>query len=110
MNEQKRRIVTEVARQIQKKMADDGKILTGGFLAYCVVNQITNESARLRAKDAYYAGAEHVFTTLMNALDPDTPDHEPTAADMQRMDKLWNEISAWQEEQKLKFAPSGGSA
>lgn len=99
--------VVAAARKVAQQFADKGIVIQGGFIAYCLANQITNEAARLRAKDAYYAGAENLFMTIMGTLDPGT---EATPLDLMRMDGICQELTTWQKEQELKFTSPEGNA
>jgi hypothetical protein len=41
---------------------------------------------------AFMAGADHLFSSIMNILDADA---EPTDADLRRMDQIHRELEGW---------------
>lgn len=43
---------------------------------------------------AFYAGASALFNAILEGLDPD-PGHEPTHADLHRMDSISAELDEW---------------
>lgn len=56
---------------------------------------------------AFFAGAQHLFSSIMGILEPDA---EPTAKDLIRMDQIDKELKRFLEEFKLRTARPGGSA
>lgn len=99
--------VRKAAEAIQKRLLEEGHALQGGFMAYCLVRGVSNEAVRERVRDAFMAGAESCFTSMMMGLDEGK---EPTDDDMRRMSMIWSEIEAWRKDRELEFAPPGGSA
>lgn len=98
-----------VVEGITKKLCDDGRIIQAGFEAY----RITAMSPRApdvqvrECRMAWFAGAQHLFSSIMNVLDPGT---EPTEADMERMSKIGAELDAFVDELKLRVATPEGNA
>jgi hypothetical protein len=50
-------------------------------------------------EEAFYAGAQHLFSTVMRILDPGT---EPTLADLRKMDQINAELERFLEAYKRK--------
>jgi hypothetical protein len=77
-----------------KRAADQGKLLEVGFLALAVVamKAATPEEVA-RARVLYMAGAQHLFASLMAALDAD---HDPTPKDLMRMSLIAAELQAFE--------------
>jgi hypothetical protein len=50
-------------------------------------------------RTAFMAGAEHLFSSVMNVLDPG---QEPTADDLRRMDLIHTELEEWRDKLKAR--------
>ena len=63
------------------------------------------------AQKAFFAGAHHLFTSIMNVLDPG-PDTEPTERDLRRMSQIHAELERYERILKAEVAAakSGGPA
>lgn len=91
MNKQQERITNGLA----KHLTDRGLLIEAGFEAlrhYAIPKdapKVQVDEMRL----AFMSGAQHVFGTIMNILDPG---EEPTDADMNRMSMISSEIEAWE--------------
>ncbi len=93
------------------KLVNEGKLIAGGFAAYLMSNKIEVADPAMPAlNDAYMAGAEHLWASIMATLDPGA---DETPADMRRMDAIQTEIDAWRTAKMSAFAkayPTKGSA
>jgi hypothetical protein len=92
-----------------KALVDKGKLIEAGFLAMRV-QIIPADASPGQVSDmriAYMGGAQHLFASLMAALDPDK---DPTPNDMRRMALIDAELRAIEGELKLRAARVGGSA
>src|SRR4051812_30169310 len=98
-----------LAEDIQRKLANEGKILEGGWAALrmMVMPSDASEVQVHEMRKAYFAGAQHLFSTMMVMLDPG---EEPTDADMRKMDLIAAELEAWTREMKLEMATAKGQA
>jgi len=67
-----------------KRASDNGLILELGWLA-CLDTMEPKAEYANDLRLAYYAGAQHLFASIMVFMDED---HEPTKRDMDRMTKL----------------------
>lgn len=103
---------TEAERTIHdafvKALADEGKLIEAGFaimrqemMADCSPAQVDE----LRV--AYMCGAQHLFASLMAAMDTGS---DLTPADFRRISLIDAELRAFQEEMHLRSAQTGGSA
>jgi hypothetical protein len=55
-------------------------------------------------RNSFFAGAQHLFASIMHGLDPDK---EPTEADMRRMDLIDAELKRFITEFELKLRTAG---
>jgi hypothetical protein len=79
--------------ELTKLLTDQGKLIEGGFAVFVHVLDVPEtqiEPSRL----AFMAGAEHLFASVMNVLDPG---EEPTETDLRRMDQIQEELNRWRE-------------
>lgn len=80
--------------RLSRQLADEGKLIEAGWIALRVTTGL--ESAPKRQledmRTAYYAGAQHLFASIMAVMDED---REPTDDDMRRMDLINAELEAW---------------
>jgi hypothetical protein len=91
-----RTTIEEVAHQITKEFTDRGKLIEAGWAAFAHL-VIPKDAPPIQFQEmrlAYMAGAEHLFSSIMNILDPGD---EPTEADMHRLDLIGKEIDEWRE-------------
>ncbi len=114
MGEQKRREerkspIEIVADQVSRELANKGKLIEGGWAAYCLmfVPKDAPPDAVAFLRTAYMAGAQHLWASVFGVLDPDA---EPTAGDMERMSKVEAELAAWAAEAVRDHYPTRGNA
>ena len=95
--------------QLTKRLADEGKLIEAGWVAMRLhvipLDAPADQLQEMRL--AYMAGAQHLFSSIMDALDLD---QEPTDADMRRMDLIDKELRTFGEELKLRVQRAAGSA
>ena len=96
-------------QQLTRKLADEGKLIEAGWVGMRLhVMRPDAPADQLREmRMAFMAGAQYLFSSMMDALDQD---HEPTDADMRRMDLINAELQAFTKELELRVAKSAGSA
>ncbi|WP_018265503.1 hypothetical protein [Methylosinus sp. LW4] len=116
MGEQKRRHEKLLPRErealeLTRKLANEGKLLEGGFAAFVSSFEIEIEDQRLSLyRDAYMAGAEHLWSSIMATLDPGS---KPTDADLRRAEAIQKEIDIWRDAKIAALGaamPTKGSA
>lgn len=92
-----------------KTFVDDGKLIEAGFLMLRVqiIPATATEGQVSDMRIAYMAGAQHLFASLMAALDPEK---DPTPNDVRRMALIDAELRAIEGELKLRAARAEGSA
>jgi len=89
------------AQSIAERFLDEGKLIEAGFAAFRLVIIPTDAPpGQVRAlRNAYFAGAQHLFGTIMNALDPGS---EPTERDEHRMELILKELDSFVVELRKK--------
>lgn len=95
--------------QLTKRLADDGKLIEAGWVSLRLhavpLNAPAGQLEEMR--NAFMAGAQHLFSSIMTMLDPGV---EPTGADMDRMSLIAAELEAFGKELELRVARASGSA
>ncbi len=96
MGEAKRRTVHAAVHNISGHAADRGSLMEIGFVAFVATSNPPLPASELqRWRDAYFSGAQHLWASVFDILDPDS---EPTEKDMRRMDLVNHELEAWRED------------
>jgi hypothetical protein len=85
-----------------KKLADEGRIIEGGFQAMriAVIPPNAPQAQVDEMRLAYMAGAQHLFSSILGILDPSGG--EPTERDMVRMTLISNELDVFAQEMKAR--------
>lgn len=105
----KARLIEAAASDVTKSLTDQGKLIEAGFAAFAHF-VIPKDAPAIQLREmqlAFMAGAEHVFSSIMNILDPG---EEPTEADLRRMDLIQTEIDAWRGRISERVHPAQGRA
>lgn len=99
MNEQEKKMARAAAEAITKQLANEGRLIEGGWRALMILCKLETapEVQKQEMKRAYYAGAQHLFSSIVNIMDED---REPTAGDLHKMDLIHSELEKWAEEQR----------
>lgn len=105
----RREMLHEAATTFGRQLADEGKLIELGWLAFrrFVVSKDAPELQVSEMQMAFMAGAEHLFSSIMNILEPDA---EPTAADLRRMELIERELAAWRVKIEERINPTQGRA
>jgi hypothetical protein len=96
----------EALNLLAKHWIEQGKLIEAGWIAMqlaCIppdAPQIQLDEMRM----AFFGGAQHLFGTIMNVLDPDA---EPTEADLKKMDQIDRELKTFIAEFEKKHGISG---
>lgn len=102
-NAERRKQIHTVASAITGYAVDDGHIIALGFASMVQAmypdwkNMPPAQRDDLRA--AFFGGAQHLWGSIMNILDPGD---EPTERDMRRMDMINHELEAFIEDYKQR--------
>ncbi len=80
--------------KLAQLLTDQGKIIEAGWVIYLhkVVPASAGPVQINETRLAFFAGAQHLFASIMTILEPGA---EPTEKDMQRMDHINNELRAF---------------
>lgn len=95
--------------QLTKRLADEGKLIEAGWVSLRLHAVPLNASAVQleEMRNAFMAGAQHLFASIMTMLDPGV---EETPADLRRMDLIDRELEAFGKELELRVAKAEGRA
>lgn len=99
-------IQDELAEKVTRALLDKGKIIGAGwtlFRSYVMPKDAPPIQIQEMEK-AFFAGAQHLWGSLMTGLDPDA---EPTAADDRRMALIDAELEAFGERLKAEIECEG---
>jgi len=95
-NEARRAEIRKIVERVTGHYADRGQIIGVGYASF-IANSYSGwetmppgQLDQLRV--AFFAGAQHLFGSIMNMLHPNT---EPTEQDMQRMNLIYHELNAF---------------
>ena len=77
--------------KLQRDLTDQGKIIEAGWigLRIAAIPKDAPEIQLNEMRQAFFAGAQHLFSAIMHILDPG---EEPTDADMKRMESIDKEL------------------
>lgn len=102
MKQTSERMRKELVDKICKDLVDQGKLLESGWrgLLLTVIPLDASEIQKREMRMAFYAGAQHLFGSIMGILDPGT---EPTENDMRRMEAINEELNTFIKEFKLRY-------
>lgn len=100
--------IERIATELSKKLADEGKLIEAGWAGYRMMvlppnaPQIQIDECRM----AFMAGSQHLFSSIMNILDPGA---DPSTADLRKMDLIDKELREFAREMQLKITKTKGS-
>jgi hypothetical protein len=89
----------QAVKELTKKLMDAGLIIEvgwQGFQSTCIPKDASTHQ-RIDMRNAFFAGAVHLYASIMTGLEGGT---EPTSKDMNRMQNIHDEITEFSE--KLK--------
>jgi hypothetical protein len=91
--------VPELVEKMTKDLVDQGKIIEAGFEAMRIVS-MHKEAPEYQIRDmrmAFFAGAQHLWSSVMSILEPGA---EPTEKDLKRMNLIHEELQEWVQQMK----------
>ena len=98
-----RKMAREIADALTRECTDRGQIIEGGWKALeLLMLKDASDIQRSEMRKAYFFGAQHLFASIMNILEPGA---EPTDLDMERMTKIHEELEKFVEEIKKEAKP-----
>jgi hypothetical protein len=101
--------IQEAARILANQMASKGRLIEAGWvsLRHLVIPKDAPDIQVNEMRIAYMAGAQHLFSSIMQVL---SPDELPTDEDLRRMELIHKELEAFRKELELRFGPTVGSS
>ena len=102
--------MTEIEK-LTKDLTDKGLLIEAGFVSLrhmAIAKDATDEQVD-EMRSAFFAGAQHLFASIMSILDPG-PDDEPTENDLRRMSLISDELERFLADYKLRHGLAEGSA
>jgi hypothetical protein len=97
--------IRRLSHELLKKLAAEGKIIEGGWAGYrLIMDQRAGEVQINETRIAFFAGAQHLFASIMGILDPG---REPTQKDLEQMSLIAKELENFAEEYKRKHGLTG---
>ena len=83
--------------QITKSLTDEGRIIEAGWEGFraTVIPRNANDDQVTASRTIFFAGASYLLSSIMQILDPGS---EATEADLERMNKIHAELSAFEQE------------
>ena len=92
-----------------RHLTREGKLIEAGFsgLRMAAMHDDVPADQLREMRIAFFAGAAHLFSSIMTTLDPGV---EPTQADMERMGKIDDELRVFIQDFELHHAPTQGRA
>lgn len=93
---------------ICRKLVDRGRLIEAGF-EMLRFSAIADDAPMIQIEEmrmAFFAGAQHVFASIMSILEPGA---EPTDNDLGRMTAIQTELDEFIEQFKLRYRATPGT-
>lgn len=95
--------------RLSRELADQGKLIEAGWVGLrvaCDLHDAPKDQLQ-EMRNAFFAGAQHLFSSIMTILEPDA---EPTDKDLERMDLIDKELRAFINDFMVRNLPAKGRA
>jgi hypothetical protein len=95
--------------RLTRELTDAGMLVEAGWIGLRIACDL-HDAPKQQLDDmrnAFFAGAQHTFHSIMNILEPGA---EPTEADLKRMTNIDRELRRFIEDFEVKRIPTVGSA
>lgn len=104
------RLTKDQINEITGRLTDEGLLIAAGWKGFelGVVPLAAPTLQRQEMRLAFFAGAQHLFSSIMGILDPG--DEEPTAKDLARMDQIAAELKRFEGEWATRVFPGAARA
>jgi hypothetical protein len=101
--------IERIATEVSKRVADDGRLIEAGWTGYRVLVLPADASAVQidECRMAFMAGSQHLFSSLMNILDPGEAE---TQGDIHKMELIERELRVFGREMEQRITGTKGSA
>lgn len=90
-----------------RSLMDEGKIIEAGWvgLRLAAIADSAPPTQLSEMRMAFFAGAQHLFSSIMSALDPGK---EETPGDIHKMSQIQVELDRFEDELRLRIAKPKG--
>jgi hypothetical protein len=95
----------DLEETLTRKLLDEGKLIAAGWAMFH--HLLLKDAPPIQVREmekAFFAGAQHLWGSIMTGLDPDA---EPTAQDERRMELIAAELDAFGERLKSEIETEG---
>lgn len=95
--------------RLSRELVDKGKLVEAGWVSLRLA-AIPLDAPAIQLEEmrnAFFAGAQHLFSSIMTILEPDA---EPTEKDLERMDLIDRELKAFINDFSVRRLPTEGRA
>lgn len=95
--------IRDVVDELTRMLTDQGRLIEAGWVSLRIMS-VPDDAPPIQIdemRNAFFAGVQHLFHSIMTILDPG---EEPTEADLTRLDKIDNELRGFIEEFKLRHS------
>ncbi len=84
----------EYLRRLERELVDKGKLIEAGWmgLRLSAIPEDAGKTQLDEMRNAFFAGAQHLFGSIMNILDDD---RDPTVSDLRRMELISIELEGF---------------
>lgn len=95
--------------RLSRELTGKGKLIEAGWIGLRVACELEDAPAIQleEMRNAFFAGAQHLFSSIMTILEPDA---EPTEKDLERMDLIDKELRAFINDFSIRRLPTEGRA
>lgn len=93
-------LFVKMVTELSKQAADKGRAIELGWLGLrlAAYNPSLPEDTVATYREAFFAGASHLFSTMVTVMDSD---REPTLQDLRRVELIQHELEEFNEEFKF---------
>lgn len=98
----------KLIHELTKKLTDEGRIIEAGFTGFkfMTISAIAPPVQVEEMRNAFFAGAQHLFSSIMSVLDIG---EEPTENDLNRLTLINEELKNFINNFELKNLPAKGN-
>lgn len=95
--------------KLAQGLTDQGKLIEAGWISLRIaaIPADAGQTQLDSMRDAFFAGAQHLFGSIMAILDPEDG---PTEADLMRMSQIAAELEEFGKKLAQRYYPTKGSA
>jgi hypothetical protein len=95
--------------RLSRELTDNGKLIEAGWVGLRIACELEDAPAIQleEMRNAFFAGAQHLFSSIMTILEPES---EPTERDLERMELIDRELREFINDFTIRRIPVGGRA